>query len=90
MRLRNVKNKEVITNRFNMNFAEGKNKLDMVITYTSNYSLNLVPYVNTGLTEKEIKVKNNQISVSGQCPVTLGPQACTERNRRGAAALSAE
>ena len=47
-----VKNKEVITNRFNMSFAEGKNKLDMVITYTSNYSLNLVPYVNTGLTEK--------------------------------------
>ena len=47
-----VKNKEVITNRFNMNFSEGKNKLDMVITYTSNYSLNLVPYVNTGLTEK--------------------------------------
>lgn len=47
-----VKDKEVITNRFNMNFAEGKNKLDMVITYTSNYSLNLVPYVNTGLTEK--------------------------------------
>ena len=47
-----VKNKEVITNRFNMNFAEGKNKLDMVITYTSNYSLNLIPYVNTGLTEK--------------------------------------
>ena len=47
-----VKNKEVITNRFNMNFIEGKNKLDMVITYTSNYSLNLVPYVNTGLTEK--------------------------------------
>ena len=47
-----VKNKELITNRFNMNFTEGKNKLDMVITYTSNYSLNLVPYVNTGLTEK--------------------------------------
>lgn len=47
-----VKNKELITNRFNMNFSEGKNKLDMVITYTSNYSLNLVPYVNTGLTEK--------------------------------------
>lgn len=47
-----VKDKEVITNRFSMNFTEGKNKLDMVITYTSNYSLNLVPYVNTGLTEK--------------------------------------
>ena len=47
-----VKDKEVIANRFSMNFSEGKNKLDMVITYTSNYSLNLVPYVNTGLTEK--------------------------------------
>lgn len=47
-----VKDKELITNRFNMNFCEGKNKLDMVITYTSNYSLTLIPYVNTGLTEK--------------------------------------
>lgn len=47
-----VKDKEIISNRLSMNFAEGKNKLDMVITYTSNYSLTLVPYVNTGLTEK--------------------------------------
>ena len=47
-----VKNKEIINNRFNMNFSEGKNKLDMILTYTSNYSLTLVPYVNTGLTEK--------------------------------------
>ena len=47
-----VKDKEVISNRFNMSFSEGKNKMDMVITYTSNYSLNLIPYVNTGLTEK--------------------------------------
>lgn len=47
-----VNNKEVIANRFNMKFENGKNKLDMVLTYTSNYSLSLVPYVNTGLTEK--------------------------------------
>ena len=47
-----VKDKEIINNRFNMNFAEGKNKMDMVLTYTSNYSLTLIPYVNTGLTEK--------------------------------------
>ena len=47
-----VKDKEIIFNRFNMNFAEGKNKMDMVLTYTSNYSLTLIPYVNTGLTEK--------------------------------------
>ena len=47
-----VKDKEIIVNRFQMNFTEGKNKMDMVLTYTSNYTLNLVPYVNTGLTEK--------------------------------------
>jgi len=47
-----VKDKEILTNRFNMNFAEGKNKMDIVLTYTSNYSLSLIPYVNTGLTEK--------------------------------------
>lgn len=47
-----AKDKELIDNRFNMNFVDGKNKLDMVITYTSNYSLTMVPYVNTGLTEK--------------------------------------
>ena len=46
-----VKNKELIKNRFNMVFEEGKNKLDLVMTYTANYSLTLVPYVNTGLTE---------------------------------------
>ena len=47
-----VNGKEILTNRFNMNFAEGKEKMDMVLTYTSNYSLTLIPYVNTGLTEK--------------------------------------
>ena len=47
-----VKGKEIITNRFDMRFEEGKEKIDMILTYTSNYSLTLVPYVNTGLTEK--------------------------------------
>ena len=47
-----VKDKEIITNRFNMFYEEGKNKMDIVLTYTSNYSLTLIPYVNTGLTEK--------------------------------------
>ena len=46
-----VKNNELINNRFVMNFTEGKNKLDMVLTYASNYSSTIVPYVNTGLTE---------------------------------------
>ena len=47
-----VKDTELIQNRFSMNFISGKYKLDMVLTYTSNYSLTLIPYVNTGLTEK--------------------------------------
>ena len=46
-----VKNTELINNRFSMNFSEGKNKLDMVLTYAGNYSSTIVPYVNTGLTE---------------------------------------
>ena len=46
-----VKDKELINNRFNMNFVDGKNKMDMVLTYTSNYASTLIPYVNTGLTE---------------------------------------
>ena len=45
-----VKNKELIKNRFVMNFENNKNKLDLVMTYTSNYNLVMVPYVNTGLT----------------------------------------
>ena len=46
-----VKDSELIANRMNMNFADGKNKMDMVITYTSNYSLNMISYVNTGETD---------------------------------------
>lgn len=47
-----VEGKEIISNRCNMKFAEGKNKMDFILTYTSNYSSTLIPYVNTGLTEK--------------------------------------
>ena len=48
---KNLKGEELINNRFSMNFSEGKNKLDMVLTYAGNYSSTIVPYVNTGLTE---------------------------------------
>lgn len=46
-----VKGKEILKNRFSINFSEGKNKLDLALTYTNNYSSTIVPYVNTGLTE---------------------------------------
>ena len=46
-----VKDKEIIKNRLNVNFEENKYKLDLVMTYTGNYSSTIVPYVNTGLTD---------------------------------------
>lgn len=46
-----VKDTEILKNRMIMNMAEGKNKLDLVLTYTSAYSSTIVPYVNTGLTD---------------------------------------
>ena len=46
-----VNGKEILNKRFDMQWNEGKNTIDLVLTYTANYALNLVPYVNTGLTE---------------------------------------
>ena len=47
-----IGDKEILGNRFNIRYSEGKNKMDLIMTYTSNYSSIIVPYVNTGLTEK--------------------------------------
>ena len=46
-----VKDNEIISNRLNVNYQEDKYKLNLVMTYTSNYSSTIVPYVNTGLTD---------------------------------------
>lgn len=46
-----AKDNEILKNRLNINFEEGKNKIDFVLTYTMNYSLNLISYVNTGETD---------------------------------------
>lgn len=46
-----TKDNEILKNRFTTNFVDGKNKLDLVATYTNAYSSVIVPYVNTGLTE---------------------------------------
>lgn len=46
-----VKGKEILKNRLNFNFSDGKNKLDLVLTYTNAYSATIAPYVNTGLTD---------------------------------------
>ena len=46
-----VGDKEIITNRLVTNFSEAKTKLDLVLTYTNEYSSTIIPYVNTGLTQ---------------------------------------
>ena len=46
-----VGDKEIINNRFTIDYTNEKHKIDLVMTYTSNYSSTLIPYVNTGLTE---------------------------------------
>ena len=46
-----VKDIEIINNRLYINHADGKNKIDLVLTYTSNYSMNMISYVNTGETD---------------------------------------
>ena len=51
-----IGDKEIINNRCIFHFEENKNKMDFLLTYTSNYSLSLVPYVNTGLTEKGLHI----------------------------------
>ena len=51
-----VKDKEIIDHRFRLNWEEDKNKIDLIMTYTSNYSLTIVPYVNTGLTESGMHI----------------------------------
>lgn len=47
-----VGEKELLNNRCSIRFEEGKEKMDFVLTYTSNYSQTIVPYVNSGKTEK--------------------------------------
>ena len=46
-----VKGNEIIDNRLSVDSSFDKFRLNLVLTYTSNYSSTIVPYVNTGLTD---------------------------------------
>ena len=46
-----VGDKEIINNRLIINDVEDKYRFNMVMTYTTNYTGTIVPYVNTGLTD---------------------------------------
>lgn len=51
-----VGDKEIIKSRFIYNWSKGKDKMDMVLTYTGGYSTTIIPYVNTGLTEQGLHI----------------------------------
>jgi DNA gyrase/topoisomerase IV subunit B len=59
-----VKDKEIIDNRLKINYTNGKNKLDLVLTYTSGYSLNMISYVNTGETDSGPHITQIKTSVT--------------------------
>ena len=46
-----VGDKEILNNRLVINSSEDKFKLNLVMTYTNNYSSSIIAYVNTGLTD---------------------------------------
>ena len=46
-----TKDNEIINKRLSINCTEDKYRLNLVMTYTSNYSSIIIPYVNTGLTD---------------------------------------
>lgn len=47
-----VSKKEILNNRLEVHNKKDKNIIDLIMTYTNDYSVTIVPYVNTGLTEK--------------------------------------
>lgn len=46
-----AKDNEILSNRLKIQYEQGRNKLDFILTYTDKYALNMVSYVNTGETD---------------------------------------
>ena len=46
-----VKDKEILKNRLNIHKREGKQEIDLILTYTEAYSSSILSYVNTGITD---------------------------------------
>lgn len=46
-----TKDNEILSNRLKIQYEQGRNKLDFILTYTDKYALNMVSYVNTGETD---------------------------------------
>ncbi len=47
-----VKDKEILSKRLQVHNSDSVNKIELIMTYTSNYDCTIIPYVNTGLTKE--------------------------------------
>lgn len=59
-----VKGKELIKNRFICNEQQGKLGVNIVLTYTTNYSDDITAYVNCGLTESGVHLTSIKSSIT--------------------------
>ena len=59
-----VKNTELLDDRFHLDYSQGKNRINLVLAYTSKYSSTIVPYVNTGLTESGQHITQIKTSIT--------------------------
>lgn len=46
-----TKDREILKNRLIIDYKNGKDRLNLGLTYTDGYSSTIIPYVNTGLTD---------------------------------------
>jgi len=61
-----VVNKELFSNRFTIRKVEDNNLFDIVMTYTSDYSDNIIAYVNYGLTESGVHISTVKTLITKQ------------------------
>lgn len=59
-----VGKKEILSNRFKVKATKGKNKIDLILTYTKDYSSKIIPYVNVGHTESGPHITQLRTSIT--------------------------
>lgn len=59
-------NKEILNNRFYIKHVKESNLFDICMTYTSDYSENIIAYVNYGLTESGVHISTVRAGLTRQ------------------------
>lgn len=61
-----VKNKEILSNRFAIRKESDSGMFDIILTYTTDYSDNIIAYVNYGLTEAGVHISTVRSLITKQ------------------------